>query len=170
MELNQNNAVCQLGLLESKAYLYASLFILGNILFPQLCHLVPNGGQMLLPIYFFTLIAAYRFGFGVGLLTAVGSPLVNHFLFGMPATGVLALLIVKSVLLAVIAATVAQWLGRATLFGVAFAVIASQMTGILLQWLFTLQLSAAVQSVYVAVPGIVLQVFGGWLLLRKLSK
>ena len=50
-----------------KTYLFAFLFVAGNIALPQLCHLVPMGGPTLLPIYFFTLIAAYKFGFRVGL-------------------------------------------------------------------------------------------------------
>ena len=53
-----------------KTYLFALLFVAGNIALPQLCHLVPYGGPTLLPIYFFTLIAAYKYGFLVGLLTA----------------------------------------------------------------------------------------------------
>ena len=57
--------------MEMKSYLFASIFIAGNILLPQLCHLIPNGGMILLPIYFFTLIAAYKYGFFTGLLTAV---------------------------------------------------------------------------------------------------
>lgn len=33
-----------------KTYTTAALFILGNIALPQLCHLVPDGGHILLPI------------------------------------------------------------------------------------------------------------------------
>ena len=61
----------------------------GNIVLPQLCHLVPQG-LILLPIYFFTLIGAYKYGWQVGLLTAVLSPLANHLLFGMPPAPMLA--------------------------------------------------------------------------------
>jgi hypothetical protein len=43
---------------EAKTYMTAALFILGNIALPQICHLVPQGGMILLPIYFFTLIGA----------------------------------------------------------------------------------------------------------------
>ena len=53
-----------------KTYFAAALFILGNLVLPQLCHLIPQGGLTLLPIYFFTLIAAYKYGWKVGLLTA----------------------------------------------------------------------------------------------------
>ena len=66
---------------EMRAYLWASLFIVGNILLPQLCHLMPQGGLIFLPIYFFTLVGAYKYGWKVGLLTAVLSPVLNHLLF-----------------------------------------------------------------------------------------
>ena len=87
---------------QAKTYIVATLFILGNIALPQLCHLVPRGGMILLPIYFFTLIGAYKYGWKVGLLTAVLSPVINHLLFGMPAAAVLAPILVKSTILAVI--------------------------------------------------------------------
>ena len=57
-----------------KTYFAAALFILGNLVLPQLCHLIPQGGLTLLPIYFFTLIAAYKYGWKVGFLTAMSIP------------------------------------------------------------------------------------------------
>jgi len=68
----------------AKTYLMAALFIAGNMALPQLFHLIPQGGITWLPIYFFTLIGAYKFGWKVGLLTAVLSPVINSLLFGMP--------------------------------------------------------------------------------------
>ena len=35
-------------------YLFALLFVFGNVMLPQLCHWVHLGGPTLLPIYFFT--------------------------------------------------------------------------------------------------------------------
>lgn len=68
-----------------KTYQAALLFVLGNIALPQAFHLMPQGGITWLPIYFFTLIGAYKYGWKVGLLTAIASPFVNSLLFGMPA-------------------------------------------------------------------------------------
>lgn len=65
------------GYREAKTYLAAALFVAGNIVLPQICHLVPQGGLRWLPIYFFTLVGAYKYGWRVGLLTAVLSPAVN---------------------------------------------------------------------------------------------
>lgn len=79
----------------ANTYLFAFVFIVGNVVLPQLCHLVHLGGPAMLPIYFFTLIGAYKYGFKVGMLTAVLSPLVNSFLFGMPSVTILPAILVK---------------------------------------------------------------------------
>ena len=86
----QNVALYQLSYSQMKTYLLAALFVVGNIALPQLCHLMPQGGLIFLPIYFFTLVAAYKYGFTVGLTTAVLSPLVNSALFSMPPAGCIA--------------------------------------------------------------------------------
>ena len=95
-----------------KTYLAASLFIVGNILFPQLFHLIPQGGITWLPIYFFTLIGAYKYGWKVGLLTAILSPVINSLLFGMPMPVALPAILLKSILLAISAGWAAQHFGR----------------------------------------------------------
>lgn len=74
---------------EVQTYLMAVLFIAGNIIFPQLCHTVKMGGPTWLPIYLFTLVGAYKYGWRVGLLTALASPCLNSLFFGMPAPAVL---------------------------------------------------------------------------------
>lgn len=65
------------GYREVRTYVMACLFVLGNVALPQLFHLIPQGGIIWLPIYFFTLVGAYKYGWKVGLLTAIASPLVN---------------------------------------------------------------------------------------------
>ena len=49
-----------LSVVNVRTYLFAVLFVGGNMLLPQLCHLMPDGGKIFLPIYFFTLIASYK--------------------------------------------------------------------------------------------------------------
>lgn len=39
---------------QAKTYMAATLFVLGNIALPQICHTVHLGGPTWLPIYFFT--------------------------------------------------------------------------------------------------------------------
>ena len=105
-----------LGYDQAKTYWIAALFVAGNVLLPQLCHLVPQGGVRWLPIYFFTLIAAYKYGWRAGMLTAVASPLINSALFGMPAADTLPPILFKSSLLAVAAGLTAARCRRVSLW------------------------------------------------------
>jgi hypothetical protein len=154
---------------EVKTYFYASLFVLGNVLVPQLCHLIPQGGFIFLPIYFFTLIAAYKYGLSVGLFTAVASPLVNHLLFGMPPLSVLPILLVKSMLLAVFAAYFAKRVGKVTLWAVALSVIGYQLVGMLFEWTFVGSIGVALQDIRLGYPGILIQIFVGYLVLISIK-
>ena len=52
---------------ETRTYLTALIFVAGNVVLPQLFHLFPSGGTTWLPIYFFTLIGAYKYGWKAGL-------------------------------------------------------------------------------------------------------
>lgn len=155
---------------ERNTYLWAGLFLLGNILLPQLCHLIPQGGMMLLPIYFFTLIGAYKFGWKVGLLTAVFSPLVNHALFSMPTTEMLPVLLIKGSALALVAAYVAKQYQKASLLLLLAVVAAYQIIGGAAEALITGSMAAALQDVRLGMLGILVQIFGAYILLNYVFK
>ncbi len=159
-----------LGWREMRTYLFALLFIAGNIVLPQLCHLIPQGGLMLLPIYFFTLIAAYKFGFRVGLLTAVLSPLINSALFGMPPAAALPIITIKGVLLAGAAAWMASKSKGASLLALIAAVLGYQLAGGAIEWAMTGSVASALQDWKLGWPGMMLQAVGGWLILNHLFK
>ena len=112
----------------------AALFIAGNMALPQLFHLIPQGGITWLPIYFFTLIGAYKFGWKVGLLTAVLSPVINSLLFGMPLPAVLPAILLKSVLLAAAAGWAAHRFNRISLPILLAVVLFYQVAGTLGEW------------------------------------
>ncbi len=151
-------------------YLFALLFVIGNILLPQLCHLMYLGGPTWLPIYFFTLIGAYKYGVRVGLLTAILSPVINSWLFGMPAIAVLPAILVKSVLLAVAAGFIAQRLQRVTLWLLLTVVLFYQVVESLVEWGLVADFVAAMQDFRIGIPGMLLQVFGGYGLLKLMTK
>ena len=151
---------------DAKTYLAASLFILGNIALPQLFHLVPQGGVTWLPIYFFTLIGAYKFGWKVGLLTAVLSPVLNSWLFGMPLPAVLPAILLKSVLLAIAAGWTAHRYQHVSLPILLAVVLFYQIAGTLGEWAMVGNFFSAAQDFRIGVPGMLLQVIGGYLLLK----
>lgn len=160
--------IYQLQYTDYRAYTYSALFILGNIVVPQLCHLVPQGGLILLPIYFFTLIAAYKYGVVAGLTTAILSPIVNHLLFEMPAIQVLPILLIKGSLLAILASQIAKHIGKVSLGGIVLAVLGYQLIGGVAEWTMTNSLAAALQDIRLGYPGMILQVIGGYLLMKKI--
>lgn len=154
---------------ELRTWLFTSLFILGNLVLPQLSHFVPSGGLIFLPIYFFTLIAAYKFGLKVGLLTAVFSPLVNSLLFGMPIVAMLPIILTKSILLAVLAAAVARRSKALSLLHLALVVLGYQMIGGLVEGVLAQNMLAGLQDFKIGFPGLMIQVLGGWMVLKALA-
>ncbi|URW79407.1 ECF transporter S component [Xiashengella succiniciproducens] len=158
------------GFASLKTYLLGFAFAVGNIVLPQLCHLIPGGGHIFLPIYFFTLVAAFKYGHRVGLLTAVLSPVVNNLLFGMPVAAMLPVILVKSVLLAVFAAYAAANFKRMSLLILLAVVLAYQVVGSLAEWAIVDSLDAALADFRMGIPGMLLQIFGGYAVIKYLLR
>ena len=154
------------GFKELKTYLFVTLFVIGNLLLPQLCHLIPNGGKILLPIYFFTLIASYKYGFKVGLMTAVLSPIFNSLLFGMTALAILPAILTKSILLAIAASFIANKTHKVSLMNLLAIILIYQVAGTLAEWAMTSSFYLAIQDFRLGIPGMVLQLFGTYFLLK----
>ena len=148
------------GYRETRTYLAAALFAADNIVLPQLCHLVQLGGPTMLPIYFFTLVGAYKYGWRTGLL------LVNAALFGMPAVTALPAILAKSALLAGAAGYAARRFNRVSVALLAAVVLFYQIVGSAGEWALTGSFTAAVQDFRIGIPGMLLQVFGGYLFIK----
>ena len=159
METASNVKLYSLSLRDARTYVFALLFIVGNIVLPQLCHLFPKGGLIMLPIYFFTLIGAYKYGLKVGLLTALLSPMA-----GVPV------IIIKGVLLASAAAFVAHKTQKVTLLTLIAVVLLYQVVGCAIEWAIKADFMAAVQDFRIGIPGMLLQIVGGYLLLKYVLK
>lgn len=158
------------GYSEARTYLAAFLFVLGNIALPQLFHLIPQGGVTWLPIYFFTLVGAYKYGWKVGLLTALLSPLVNSWLFGMPPVASLPAILLKSGLLALAAGFTAHRYRKVSVLLLLVVVLSYQAVGTLGEWVMTGDFRLAVQDFRIGIPGMLLQVFGGYLFINRLIR
>lgn len=156
---------------EARTYLLALAFIVGNVALPQLFHtMIPHGGMIWLPIYFFTLIGAFKYGWRVGLLTALASPIVNHLLFGMPMLAVLPAILTKSVLLAIGAGFIAHRYQKVSILAMVAVVLFYQGLGSVAEWAYTGSLAAALQDARMGLPGMLLQVVGGYLFIKYLIK
>lgn len=159
-----------LGYNDAKTYLTASLFVFGNIALPQLFHFLPQGGITWLPIYFFTLVGAYKYGWKAGLLTAVFSPVINSLLFGMPMPATVPAILLKSVLLAIVAGYAARRYDKVSIPLLLGVVVLYQVIGTLGEWCMKGDFYLAVQDFRIGIPGMLLQVFGGYAFIRYLIR
>lgn len=151
---------------EVKTYLWAALFVVCNMVLPHVFHFIPQGGIIFAPLSLVILAGAYKLGWKTGLLAAVASPIVNHYLFGMPAWGVLQVMMLKLVLLALIAGLTAQHFRNVTLPMLAGVVLASEVFGGLGELLLTGSIAATVQDFTLGWPGLLLQIIGTYLIVK----
>ena len=106
----------------------------------------------------------------MGLLTAVASPWLNSALFGMPAAAALPAIGLKSVLLAGAAGFAAARFRKASLGLLAAVVAFYQVAGTLGEWALTGSWHMAVQDFRIGIPGMLLQILGGWLFINRLIR
>ncbi len=157
-----------LGLADPSLYLISSILIAGNVILPILVHRIPMGGPALMPIFFFTLIAGWEFGLSAAMFTATLSPLISHGLTGMPQTSVLTGVILSSVALGAVAAAISRRCSRTSVFFLALAVLVHQALVTSMACL-TMGAIPALHGLAFRVPGILIQILGGWAALRLLE-
>jgi len=150
-------------------YTFVLIFIAGNILFPLTVHAIPQGGKIFLPIYFFTLIAAYRFGLTAGIATALLSPLFNSVLFGMPPASILPIILFKSTTLALAASWIVSRTQKISLAYIAAVVLIYQFIGGIFEWIYTGSILAALSDFQIGFPGMIIQIIAGYFLLLWLN-
>ena len=151
---------------EAKTYLWAMAFVAFNLLLPQVFHLIPQGGIIFAPLSFVILAGAYKFGWKTGLLAALASPLINHAITGMPAWGVMPVMTLQLAVIALVAGLAAQRFKTVNLLLIMAVVLVSMVLGALGELVLTGGIAATISDITVGWPGILLQIFGTWLIIK----
>ena len=149
---------------EVKTYMWAAVFVVCNLVLPQVFHLIPQGGIIFAPLSLVILAGAYKLGWKTGLLAALLSPLVNHLLTGMPATEVMPVMTLKLAALAIVAGLVAQRFQTVSLPLLIAVVLVSEAVGCLGELAITGGMAATIADFTIGWPGLFLQVIGAWLI------
>ena len=157
-----------LSLDDPKLYLAIAGMVLGNLLLPMAVHRIPDAGRVLLPLFFFTLVAGWRFGVKAGLLTGILSPLASHFLTGLPPAPAYLLLMGQSALLGALAGAAGGQRPRPNLAQVMAVVLVHQAL-VALPLMAEAGARAAWLGFELRLPGVLLQILGGCALLRLLA-
>ena len=153
---------------EAKTYMWAAIFVACNLVLPQVFHLIPQGGIIFSPLSLVILVGAYKFGWKTGLLAALASPLVNHLLTGMPAWEILPVMTMKLAVLALVAGLPAQHFKTVSLLiGVVLVTKAVESLG---EFLLTGGIAATIADFTIGWPGLLLQIVGGYLIIKYLLK
>jgi hypothetical protein len=169
LSLNYKFTYLDFGLTEYRTYFLSSALIIGSVLLPHAFHQFHLAGQVFLPIYFFVLIGAYKFGYKVGVITGIFSPLISFFLTGMPMLMILPFVIVKGIILGLIAGFFVTKFRKLSMLSLFLVVISYQSIGFLIVYLFTHNLNLSTTDLILGYPGLILQVVGGYTLLRLIG-
>jgi hypothetical protein len=79
-------------------YLFAVLFVALDVTVPWLCHWIhPLAGPTFLPMFFFILMAGLLFGWRMGLMVGVLTPIVSYSISGMPIAAMLPRIMAESI-------------------------------------------------------------------------
>lgn len=146
-----------------KTYLSASVFVLLNLIVPQLMHQLSMGGAVFLPILFFTFLAAVRYGSGVALLTAVASPLVSQMLTGMPPGLILYVVMVQCVVISLLAGYFVNGKNQINPLHIVAVIAAYQFAGCLLEYLFFGNMIQIWSGFKATIPGMLIQLGFFWI-------
>lgn len=128
---------------DTKTYLATLLFVVGNMALPNFSISFRKVVSLGYPSIF-TLIGAYKYGWKVGLLTALLSPVLNSLLFGMPQPVILPAILLKSTLLAIAAGYAAHRYKRISIPILLLVVLSYQVVGTLGEWILVNDFFSAV--------------------------
>ena len=154
------------GLTEYRTYFLSLILVMGSIALPYVLHHFYLAGQVLLPIYFFVLVGAYKFGWKVGVITAISSAFLSFILTGMPMIAILPSVILKGVLLALVAGFFAIKNNKLSILNMLLIVLGYEIIGSFIVYLFTHNIALSTADLVMGYPGLVLEIIGGYILLK----
>lgn len=147
----------------------AIAFVAANVLLPQLFHLVNFGGTAFLPILLFTLVAAAAYGITAGVITAILSPIVSMGIFGMPSPEMAIILISKGLTLALVLGYTANKFSKISILNIIIAIASYQIVGFAITAIM-FDTAFATNAMLISYPGVIMQIVGGFLLIKMISK
>jgi hypothetical protein len=75
--------------------LFSAVFIAADVLLPWAAHQFGIAGQVFLPMHFLVLVSALLFGWRMGLVVGLFTPIMSYLFSGMPLFSILPLVIIE---------------------------------------------------------------------------
>ncbi len=140
-----------------KLYMVSTMFVAGNIAFPVILHQFGIAGQLFLPLYFFSLLGGLTYGWRVGVVTGLVSPIMSFFISSMPPLSILPFVIIKSVVLGGCSGFLKERLPNHNWLAGLIAVTLTQFVGVVLIYALTHKSALALADLKVGYGGLLLQ-------------
>jgi hypothetical protein len=163
--LEKNINIINLNYTNLNLYIFGIMFALGNVLLPLIFHMFSLGGNIFLPIYFFTLVGAYKYGWKTGVVICTLTPLLNYYFTGMPSLLMIPVVLVKGMVLVLAAYVISQKTNNLSVLNLAMIVFCYQIIGGFFEAFWLMDPRGALTAIAIAWPGILLQIFLGYVVL-----
>ena len=153
-----------------RSLVLAAVCVALGLVLPFLTGQIPSIGSKLSPMHIPVLLCGFLCGWQYGLAAGFVLPLLRNLLFGMPPAAALAPILIKSVLLALAAGYAATHFRKISLPLLCGVVLFYQVVGTLFEWAIAGSFFAAVQDFRLGIPGMLLQIVGGYAIIRYALK
>ena len=154
-------------------YFWTAVLVIANSLSIYLFHQINISGivlgKILLPVYFFTLIAGGRFGWKCGLIVGILTPLVSNITSGMPIVPILYFVLFKSAALGVLSGLIIHRVAKCSYGIMLKTIIVYQVLGMGFIALFTNSSALIFIDVIKGWPGLIIQLLFGTYLIKRLQ-
>ena len=148
-------------------FIYFTIFIFCNLTFSMICHLIPNGGRIFVPIYFFTLIGSYLLGWKAGIIISLMSISTNHILLGMPDDNMIMIVLIKTITISLITALINKDNILTTLLKI---ILLYQLISIIIDLFITNNINIVISNLINQIPGLIIQLFIGYIIIKNVKK
>lgn len=156
-----------LSLRTPRVYLYSAGLAIASLLAPTLLHQLSIPGNILLPLYFFPMLATLSFGVSSGIMVALASVGLSYFLTQMPVLAVLPFVVLKAMMFALLPYAIGRVSKSSVFLSVLLTQLITQMVGGVAILIFTNNMKLAMMDLTVGYPGLILQLLLIPLLLTK---
>jgi len=149
---------------DMRFYLFLTLFVTLSVAVPWFCHMIhPLAGPMLLPLFFFVLLAGDLFGWRMGLLVGMATPLVSFLISGMPSSVMMPRILAEATLMGVTVGWISERMPSWRHSAVPVAILAGHLGAAIVVSLmagaFVHGFTALWRAACVGWPGLIMQVF-----------
>jgi len=149
---------------DMRFYLFLTLFVTLSVAVPWFCHMIhPLAGPLFLPLFFFILLAGDLFGWRMGLLVGMATPLISFVVSGMPPSVMMPRILTEAAVMGVTVGCLSERMPSWRYVAVPVAIMAGHLGAAMVVSLMAGAIAHGFTALWRAAcigwPGLLIQVF-----------